>query len=98
MGLLVVGSLGLDNVATPFDKVENALGGSAVYISLAASYFSGPVYLIGVVGEDFPHKYIKLLENHNIDLEGLQIIKGGKTFRWSCKNHNDLKVRDNLFT
>jgi sugar/nucleoside kinase (ribokinase family) len=98
MGLLVVGSLGLDNVATPFDKVENALGGSAVYISLAASYFSGPVYLIGVVGEDFPHKYIKLLENHNIDLEGLQIIKGGKTFRWSCKYHYDLNVRDTLFT
>jgi len=98
MGLLVVGSLGLDNVATPFDKVENALGGSAVYISLAASYFSGPVYLVGVVGEDFPHKYIKLLENHNIDLEGLQIIKGGKTFRWSCKYHYDLNVRDTLFT
>ncbi len=98
MGLLVVGSLGLDTVATPFDKVENALGGSATYISLAASYFSGPVYLMGVVGEDFPKKYIDLLENHNIDLGGLQIVEGGKTFRWSGKYHYDLNVRDTLLT
>ncbi|MHB1687661.1 MAG: PfkB family carbohydrate kinase [Ignavibacteriaceae bacterium] len=98
MGLLVVGSLGLDTVATPFDRVENALGGSATYISLAASYFSGPVYLVGVVGEDFPKEYIDLLENHNVDLEGLQIVKGGKTFRWSGKYHYDLNVRDTLLT
>ena len=93
-----MGSLGLDNVATPFDKVENALGGSATYISLAASYFSGPLYLVGVVGEDFPQKYITLLENHNIDLEGLQVVKGGKTFRWVGKYHYDLNVRDTLLT
>ncbi len=98
MGLLVVGSLGLDTVETPFDKVSNALGGSATYISLAASYFSGPIYLMGVVGEDFPKKYIHLLENHNIDLEGLQIVNGGKTFRWSGKYHYDLNVRDTLLT
>jgi sugar/nucleoside kinase (ribokinase family) len=93
-----VGSLGLDTVVTPFDRVENALGGSATYISLAASYFSGPLYLVGVVGEDFPQKYIKLLEDHNIDLEGLQIVQGGKTFRWAGKYHYDLNVRDTLLT
>jgi sugar/nucleoside kinase (ribokinase family) len=98
LGLLVVGSLGLDSVATPFDKVDNALGGSATYISLAASYFSGPLYLVGVVGEDFPKEYISLLENHNIDLEGLQVVKGGKTFRWAGKYHYDLNVRDTLLT
>ncbi len=98
MGLLVVGSLGLDTVATPFDKVENALGGSAVYISLAASYFSGPVYLVGIVGEDFPKKYIRLMEDHNVDLDGLQVVPGGKTFRWSGKYHYDLNVRDTLLT
>ena len=98
MGLLVVGSLGLDTVATPFDKVENALGGSATYISLAASYFSGPVYLMGIVGEDFPRKYIDLLESRNVDLEGLKIVEGGKTFRWSGKYHYDLNVRDTLLT
>ena len=98
MGLLVVGSLGLDTVATPFDKVENALGGSATYISLAASYSSGPVYLMGIVGEDFPRKYIDLLESRNVDLEGLKIVEGGKTFRWSGKYHYDLNVRDTLLT
>jgi sugar/nucleoside kinase (ribokinase family) len=98
LGLLVVGSLGLDTVATPFDKVEDALGGSATYISLAASYFGGPVELVGVVGSDFPKQYIRIMEDHNIDLEGLQIVEGGKTFRWSGKYHYDLNVRDTLFT
>jgi len=98
LGLLVVGSLALDTVATPFDRVEEALGGSATYVSLSASYFSGPVYLVGVVGEDFPKEYITLLENHNVDLTGLQIIKGGETFRWSGKYHYDLNVRDTLLT
>ena len=78
--------------------MENALGGSATYISLAASYFSGPIHFVGVVGEDFPKEYIKLLEDHNIDLEGLQIVNGGKTFRWAGKYHYDLNVRDTLST
>ena len=98
MGLLIVGSIGLDDIETPFDKIEDALGGSATYISLASSYFTGPIHFVGVVGEDFPNAYIKLLENHNIDLEGLQVIKGGKTFRWAAKYHYDLNVRDTLLT
>jgi len=98
LGLLVVGSLGLDTVETPFDKVVDALGGSATYISLAASYFAGPVQLVGVVGSDFPKKFLDILESHEVDLEGLQIIDGGKTFRWSGKYHYDLNVRDTLFT
>lgn len=98
MSLLIVGSLGLDTVATPFSRVEDALGGSATYISLAASYFTGPVHIIGVVGEDFPKEYINLLEDHNVNLSGLQIIPGGKTFRWSGKYHYDLNTRDTLLT
>ena len=98
MGLLVVGSLALDSVETPFDKVDDALGGSATYISLAASYFSGPIQLVGVVGSDYPQEYIDLLSKHNVDLEGLQIIEGGKTFRWGGKYHYDLNIRDTLFT
>lgn len=98
MSLLVVGSLGLDDVATPFDSVKNALGGSATYISLSASYFTGPINLVGVVGSDFPKEYLTLLENHNIDLEGLQIVENGKTFRWSGKYHYDLNTRDTLLT
>jgi len=98
VGLLIVGSIGFDDIETPFDKVENALGGSVTYISLAASYFTGPVSVVGVVGEDFDHKHIKMLEDHNIDLEGLQIVKGEKTFRYGCRYHYDLNVRDSLFT
>lgn len=98
MSLLVVGSVALDSVETPFDKVHEALGGSATYISLAASYFSAPVELVGVVGNDFPKIYIEMLEQHNIDLEGLQIIEGEKTFRWGGRYHYDLNVRDTLFT
>lgn len=98
MGLQVVGSVAYDNVETPFDKIEDALGGSATFISIAASYFSGPVHLVGVVGEDFKKEDIQLLEENNIDLEGLQIVKNGKTFRWSGKYHYDLNVRDTLDT
>lgn len=98
MGLLIVGSIGLDDIETPFDKVKNALGGSTTYISLAASYFSGPVSIVGVVGDDFPDGHIKMLEDHNVDLEGLQIVKGAKTFRYGCRYHYDLNVRDSLFT
>jgi len=98
VGLLVVGSLGLDTVCTPFDKIEDALGGSATYISLAASYFSGPVQMVGVIGSDFPKQYLDLLTNHKIDTEGLKTIDGGKTFRWGGKYHYDLNVRDTLFT
>ncbi len=98
MSLLIVGSVALDSVETPFDKIEDALGGSATYISLAASYFSAPVILIGVVGSDFPKQYIEILEKHNIELEGLQIVDGEKTFRWGGKYHYDLNVRDTLFT
>jgi sugar/nucleoside kinase (ribokinase family) len=98
LSLLVVGSVALDSVVTPFDKIDEAFGGSATYISLTASYFSAPVRLVGVVGSDFPKEYITLLKNHNVDLAGLQVIEGGKTFRWGGKYHYDLNMRDTLFT
>lgn len=98
MSLLIVGSVALDNVATPFDKVDNALGGSAVYISLAASYFSGPVHIVGVVGDDFPKEYISMMESHDIICDGVQIVPDGKTFRWAGKYHYDLNTRDTLLT
>ena len=97
MGLLVVGSVALDTVETPFDKIDNALGGSATFISLAASYFTAPIHLVGVVGTDFPKEHLELLENHNIDLQGLQ-MEEGKTFRWGGKYHFDFNIRDTLFT
>lgn len=98
MGLLVVGSVAYDNVETPFEKRENALGGSATYISISASYFTAPIYLVGVVGNDFLLEHIKLLESYNINLDGLQIVQDGKTFRWSGRYHLDFNHRDTLST
>jgi len=95
---LVVGSVALDTVETPFGSVKDALGGSAVYISVAAGYFTTPVRLVAVVGGDFPKEHIKFMESRQIDLDGLQIIEKGKTFRWGGKYHYDLNVRDTLFT
>ncbi len=98
MSLLVVGSLALDNIETPFGHSENMIGGSAVYISVASSYFFAPVRLVGVVGGDFPQEGINFLHEQNVDTDGLEIIKDGKTFRWGGRYHYDLNMRDTLFT
>jgi sugar/nucleoside kinase (ribokinase family) len=98
LSILVVGSLGIDTIETPFGRVENVLGGSATYISTAASYFVTPIRLVGVVGGDFTQEYMDFLESREVDLEGLQIIKNGKTFRWGGRYHYDLNKRDTLFT
>ena len=97
MSLLVVGSIGIDTIETPFGKAENVVGGSSIYISLASSYFAAP-RLVGVAGDDFSKSAIELLKRKNVDMEGLEIIKGGKTFRWGGKYHLDFNVRDTLYT
>lgn len=96
MSLLVVGSMGLDTIETPFGRVEDVIGGTAIYCGVAASYFAN-VRLVGVVGEDFPQAEIAFLRSRNIDLEGLE-IKAGESFRWGGKYHLDLNSRDTLFT
>jgi len=98
VSLLVVGSVALDTVETPFGSIKDALGGSAVYIAVAAGYFTTPIRLVAVVGGDFPKEHIKFMESRQIDLDGLQIVEKGKTFRWGGKYHYDLNVRDTLFT
>lgn len=95
MGLVVVGSVALDTIETPTSKRENLLGGSAVYFSYAASYFT-PVYLVGVVGEDWPAEYTKLLEERGIDTRGLQVVPGGKTFRWHGRYLGDMNQRETV--
>lgn len=94
--ILVVGSIGLDTVETPFGKVNNVPGGSATYFSIAASFFS-PVNLVAVVGDDFPKKQISFLQKRNIDTKGLE-INGGKTFRWKGKYGYDLNQAHTLDT
>ncbi len=97
MSILVVGSVALDSVETPFGSVKNALGGSAMYIAAAASYFTAPIRLVGVVGNDFPKSGIEFLQARGIDLEGLKIADG-KTFHWAGRYHYDLNNRDTLAT
>ncbi len=87
--LLIVGSVALDSVETPAGRVENALGGAATYGSVAASLFA-PVQLVGVVGADFPTEHLDFLKGRGIDLAGLQIIEGGRTFRWKGDYNEDL--------
>jgi sugar/nucleoside kinase (ribokinase family) len=86
MSLVIVGSVGLDTIETPLGKVVDSLGGSAVYASLAASYFS-PTFLVGVIGDDYPKSGLALLKAHNVNTDGLE-TKSGKTFRWSGKYEN----------
>ena len=77
--VLIVGTVALDTIETPFGKVEKTLGGSATYASFSASFFSSPA-VISVIGKDFPKDYLELLKKRNIDLEGLQV--NDKTFHW----------------
>ncbi len=98
MSLLIVGSLAYDSIETPYEKVEDALGGSSSYISLASSYFTKPIEIVGVVGDDFKSEHLQLFRDKNIGLEGVQIINGGKTFRWGGKYHHDFNQRDTIYT
>ncbi len=92
MSVLVVGSVALDTVKTPFEEHADLLGGSASYCAVAASFFS-PVNLVGVVGKDFPAEHIAFFKARKMDLAGLQIAEG-LTFRWSGEYMVDMNVRE----
>jgi sugar/nucleoside kinase (ribokinase family) len=96
MSLLVVGSVALDSVETPFGKHDDVLGGSAAYFSTAASLFS-PVQLVAVVGQDFPEEHVNFLKGRNIDLSGL-VRAPGKTFRWKGRYTYQLNEAQTLET
>lgn len=96
--LLIAGTVAFDAIETPFGKTDKILGGAATFIGLAASQFEVDSAIVSVVGDDMPQEYLNLLSNKNIDLSGLEIVKGGKTFFWKGKYHNDLNSRDTLVT
>lgn len=98
MSLLVVGTVAFDAIETPFGKTDKIVGGAATYIGLSASKFYNKINLVSVVGEDFPKTAIEMMRNSQINLDGLQIKKGEKTFFWSGKYHNDMNTRDTLDT
>jgi len=96
--LLIVGSMAFDAIETPFGKTGKILGGAGTFIGLAASQFKVDAAIVSVVGDDFPQSYMDILKNKNIDLTGVEVVKGGKTFFWEGKYHNDLNSRDTLVT
>ena len=89
MALLVTGSIGIDTVETPHGKRDDVIGGSAIYFSYAASFFTS-VRLVGVVGEDAPKKIFDLFNDREVDTSGLEVRKGSKTFRWHGSYLKDL--------
>lgn len=98
MSILVVGSVAFDAIETPFGKTDKIIGGAASYIALSASYFAKPVNVISVVGGDFPKPFLETLEQHGVNLEGLQIKEDQKSFFWSGKYNYDLNSRETLVT
>lgn len=98
MSVLVVGSIAYDGIEAPAGKVERTLGGSATYISIASSYFTQPVRLVGTVGRDFDDKDRRFLEEKGVDLEGFRVDENGLTFFWKGRYHEDINRRDTLET
>lgn len=98
MSLLTVGTVAFDNVETPYGKAERIVGGAALYIALTASYFVNAVDLVSVIGDDFPKEVLDDLANRHVNLDGLQVRKGQKSFSWAGRYHSDFNTRDTLET
>src|SRR5688500_9281615 len=89
MSLLVTGSIGIDTVETPAGRRDEVIGGSTIYFSYAASFFTN-VRLVGAVGEDCPKAYFDIFNGRDVDTAGLEVRKGSKTFRWHGSYLKDL--------
>ncbi len=96
--LVIVGSCAFDAIETPFGKTDKILGGAATFIALAASQFKLDSTIVSIVGDDFPEQHLHLFKERSINLDGLDIIQGGRTFFWSGRYHNDMNSRDTLVT
>ncbi|OUS14337.1 sugar kinase, partial [Nonlabens dokdonensis] len=96
--LVVVGTVAFDAIETPFGKTDKILGGAATFIGLSASHFNTEVGLVSVVGGDFPQEYLDMLSDRGMNIDGVEVVKDGKTFFWSGKYHNDMNTRDTLAT
>ncbi|GGI56160.1 PfkB family carbohydrate kinase [Winogradskyella haliclonae] len=97
--LVIVGTVAFDAIETPFGKTDKILGGAATYIGLSAANFDNvDAAAVSVVGGDFPQEYLDLLTDRKVNIDGVEIVKDGKTFFWSGKYHNDMNSRDTLAT
>lgn len=98
MSLVIIGTIAYDAIETPFGKTDKIVGGAATFAGLAASYLYNRVKLVGVVGEDFGDDNLNILRSKGINLDGVQVKEGEKSFFWSGKYHNDMNSRDTLVT
>ncbi len=98
MSLLTVGTVAFDSIETPFGKADKVIGGAATYISWAASYFTSDIYLVSVIGEDFPEQELQALRDRGVSTDGLQVRKGEKSFFWAGRYHLNMNSRDTLET
>lgn len=98
MSLLTVGTVAFDDIETPSGKASKVVGGACTYIALAASYFVKPIRLVSVIGDDFPKEALEYMETRGVNLDGLQIKKGEKSFFWAGRYHSDMVGRDTLDT
>lgn len=98
MSLLAVGTVAFDDIETPFGRAEMVVGGAATYITLAASYFTKDLRIVSVIGDDFPREELDYLRSRGVDLAGLQVKEGERSFFWSGRYHNNLNDRDTLDT
>ncbi len=98
MSLLTIGTVAFDALETPYGKTDKIIGGSCTYIALSAAFFQPKVNVVAVVGDDFPQAYMDMLESKGINLDGLQIKAGEKSFFWAGKYHNNMNSRDTLVT
>lgn len=98
MSLLVVGTVAFDNVETPYGQAEKIVGGAATYIALAASYYTQAIKIVSVIGDDFPSEELAYMRSRGIDLEGLQVREGEKSFFWAGRYHRNMNDRDTLDT
>jgi sugar/nucleoside kinase (ribokinase family) len=98
MSLLTIGTAAFDDIETPFGRAEKVIGGAAVYISWAASYFTSDIRMVSIVGEDFPTSELKELNDRGVDTAGVEMVLGEKSFFWAGKYDNDMNSRDTLAT
>tara|TARA_B110000238_G_scaffold80013_1_gene88036 strand:+ start:532 stop:1473 length:942 start_codon:yes stop_codon:yes gene_type:complete len=96
--LLVVGTMAYDAIETPFDKVDRILGGAATYIALASSKFDVDCGLVSVIGADFEESDLKILQDLNVDISGVELVPDGKSFFWSGRYHDNMNMRTTLDT
>ncbi|WP_118194048.1 PfkB family carbohydrate kinase [Albibacterium indicum] len=98
MSLVIIGTVAFDAIETPFGKTDKIVGGAATFASIAASYLYDQIKIVSVIGDDFGDENINKITSKGIDVEGLQIKEGKKSFFWSGKYHNDMNSRDTLTT